>query len=66
MDKRDCFAFRQKDCRILLQKHCENCKFYKTQERIAKEEEKTEERIRNIYGVSVKNFLEIERKDSND
>ena len=66
MDKRDCFAYGWNNCRALLKKDCAHCKFYKKSEQIAEEEEKTEERIRNIYGVSVKNFLEIERKDSND
>lgn len=71
MDRINCFAYKYspKDgcyaCHALNDTDCDKCKFHKTEEQIEEEKRKTKERIRSVYGVSTKTFLESKRRDNN-
>lgn len=45
-ERRNCFGNEQGHCRILIQKRKEPCPFYKTDEQIAEEKEKTKARLK--------------------
>ena len=68
----DCFAYKrvmQKEkCTALKESLCEkgNCRFFKTEQQIAKENEEMEKRIRNLYRVDSITFVEMRRKCAKD
>ncbi|WP_242945072.1 hypothetical protein [Caminicella sporogenes] len=48
MDKTDCFAYNQRSCKILTEKKCDGCVFYKTHEEFKLGQKKALERILSL------------------
>lgn len=46
-----CFADLGGRCKALIKKDCDNCNFYKTQERFELDQEKARERLKKIGRV---------------
>lgn len=68
MERRNCFAYgsaTDNGCKALIKRECDKCKFYKTASDDAIEKLKCELRIRRVYGMSTKDFLNI-RRSNND
>ena len=64
----DCFAYfsaTEDGCEALNKRDCDNCKFYKTKDDNETEKQNCELRIRRIYGMSSKKFLDS-RRTNND
>lgn len=48
----DCFAYENKNrCSVLTVKKCIGCKFYKTQEKLNKDEEAAQKRLESKTGM---------------
>lgn len=68
MEKLNCFAYgsaTENGCKALIKRDCDKCKFYKTTNDGEIEKLNCELRIRRIYGMSSKDFLNSKRV-SND
>ena len=72
MEKFDCFAYGalangSKGCSVLTDCVCSSgeCPFYKTKAQIKEEKERTEARIKRLYGTTTKKFLELKRSVNN-
>lgn len=64
MEKHDCFAHESEGCRVLTELVCGTgeCPFYKTKAQKKLQEQQGEERIKRIYGTTMKKFLELKRR----
>ena len=65
----DCFAYWPSRCKALKRMVCaeqDYCKFYKTANDDEIEKLNCELRIRSVYGMSSKEFLESRRTNEND
>lgn len=72
MEKFDCFAYgtlanSSKGCSVLTDCVCSSgeCPFYKTKAQIKEEKERTEARIKRLYGTTTRKFLELKRSVNN-
>lgn len=72
MKKFDCFAYGMladgsKGCTILTECVCSSgeCPFYKTNAQIEEERERTEARIKRLYGTTTRSFLKLRRSVNN-
>ncbi len=67
MEKFDCFAYGSNGCKALSVCMCSSgaCPFYKTNAQIKEEKERTEARIKRLYGTTTKEFLELRRSVNN-
>lgn len=72
MEKLDCFACGtlangSKGCAVLTGCVCSSgeCPFYKTKAQIKEEKERTEARIKSLYGTTSRNFLKLKRGVNN-
>lgn len=69
MVKRDCFAYgseTENGCKALIKCDCNNCKFFKTKSDYENQSRNCERRIRRVYGMSTKDFLNSRRTNNND
>lgn len=69
MVKWDCFAYgseTENGCKALTKCDCDKCKFYKTKRNYENERRNCELRIRRVYGMSSKEFLDSRRTNNND
>lgn len=48
MDKKDCFAMKDNNCRVMNVTHCEDCTFYRTRKDLEYSIEKVYERLRSL------------------
>lgn len=54
----NCVFDNGKKCIALSEKHCEGCKFYKTEEELNKARQKAKERIRSLP-ISVHSYIAL-------
>ena len=69
MVRQNCFAYgsaTENGCKVLIKRDCDNCKFYKTANDDEIEKLNCELRIRSVYGMSSKEFLDSRRTNEND
>lgn len=69
MLKRDCFAYSsatENGCKALIKRDCDNCAFYKSISDYENQKMNCELRIRRVYGMSLKEFLDSRRTNDND
>ncbi len=69
MVKQNCFAYgsaTEDGCKVLIKRDCGNCKFFKTENDDEIEKLNCELRIRHVYRMSSKDFLNIRRTNNND
>ena len=66
MIRQNCFAYDSlaNGCRVLIKRDCDKCKFYKTANEDENEKLNCELRIRRVYGMSSKEFLDSRRKEN--
>ena len=69
MVRQNCFAYgsaTENGCKVLIKRDCDKCKFYKTANDDEIEKLNCELRIRSVYGMSSKEFLDSRRTNEND
>ena len=66
MVRRNCFAYDSlaNGCRVLIKRDCDKCKFFKTANDDEIEKLNCELRIRRVYGMSSKEFLDSRRTEN--
>ena len=66
MIRRNCFAYDSlaNGCRGLIKRDCDKCKFFKTTNDDEIEKLNCELRIRRVYGMSSKEFLDSRRTEN--
>ena len=66
MIRRNCFAYDSlaNGCRVLIKRDCDKCKFFKTANDDEIEKLNCELRIRRVYGMSSKEFLDSRRTEN--
>lgn len=66
MVRQNCFAYDSlaNGCRVLIKRDCDKCKFFKTANDDEIEKLNCELRIRRVYGMSSKEFLDSRRTDN--
>ena len=69
MVRQNCFAYgsaTENGCKVLIKRDCDKCKFFKTTNDDEIEKLNGELRIRSVYGMSSKEFLDSRRTNDND
>ena len=69
MVRQNCFAYgsaAENGCKVLIKRDGDHCKFFKTTNDDAIEKLNCELRIRSVYGMSSKEFLDSRRTNEND
>ena len=69
MVRQNCFAYgsaAENGCKVLIKRDCDKCKFFKTTNDDEIEKLNCELRIRSVYGMSSKEFLDSRRTNEND
>lgn len=69
MVRQNCFAYgsaTENGCKALIKRECDKCAFYKSKYDDETQKLNCELRIRRIYGMSSKDFLDIRRTSDND
>ena len=67
MVRQNCFAYgsaAENGCKVLIKRDCDNCKFFKTTNDDEIEKLNCELRIRSVYGMSSKEFLDSRRTEN--
>ena len=66
MVRQNCFAYDSlaNGCRVLIKRDCDKCKFFKTANDDEIEKLNCELRIRRVYGMSSKEFLDSRRTEN--